>query len=350
MARHAFLVPADLPGPSGGLTYNRRVLAQWRAAGLDVEEIAVSGRWPEASPADRETLTRLASAHRRVLIDGIIASAAPDELAQAAASGTEISVLVHLPLPAESGLSFEDAQRLTASERATVGAGYTVVCTSAWAQADLQARYGLDAVAVAEPGVDPAPLASGSTPARLLFLGAVTPRKNPLSLLQALQRLTALPWTLVIAGPQAQDPDYAAEVRAAAQALPAGRAVVLGPAQGRDLQQLWEQTDLLVLPSVAETYGMVVTEALSRGIPAMVGSGTGAQAALSGDPEGPRDGLSIPGAAVDPEDSHAWSEVLRDWLSDVSLRQTWSTAAQAHRARLRSWTHAAQDLRTAIEW
>lgn len=145
------------------------------------------GRWPEASPADRETLTRLASAHRRVLIDGIIASAAPDELAQAAASGTEISVLVHLPLPAESGLGVEDAQRLTASERATVSAGYTVVCTSAWAQADLQARYGLDAVAVAEPGVDPAPLASGSTPARLLFLGAVTPRKNPLGLLQALR-------------------------------------------------------------------------------------------------------------------------------------------------------------------
>lgn len=350
MAQHAFIVPADLPGSSGGLTYNQRVLAQWRASGLDVEEVAVPGGWPNPSPADRQALAQRLPQHGTVLIDGIIGSAAPEELARAAAAGTEIALLIHLPLPAESGLSPEERQRLAGSERAAVHAAHTIVCTSSWARDDLQARYGLDAVAVAEPGVDAAALAAGSAAPRLLFLGAVTPRKNPLGLLQALGGLTELPWTGVIAGPEGQDPGYAAQVRAAAEALPEGRATVVGAVGGEQLETLWSETDLLVLPSLAETYGMVVTEALARGIPALVGAGTGAQDALCGDAEGSRAGLPTPGDALDPHDPRAWSARLQEFLSNASMRQQWRGAAQAHRARLRTWSHAAQDLRTAIEW
>ncbi|MGJ9373916.1 glycosyltransferase family 4 protein [Nesterenkonia sp. CF4.4] len=350
MAQHAFIVPADLPGPSGGLTYNQRVLAQWRARGLDVEEVPIPGGWPNPAPADREVLAQRLQQHRQVLIDGIIGSAAPEELALAAASGTQIAMLVHLPLPAESGLSAEERQRLARSERAAVDAAQTIVCTSSWARDDLHTRYGLDAVAVAEPGVDPAALAAGSMPPRLLFLGAVTPRKNPLGLLQALGGLTELPWTAVIAGPEAQDPGYAAQVRAAADALPEGRAAVIGAVGGEQLEALWSETDLLVLPSLVETYGMVVTEALARGIPALVGAGTGAQNALRGDARGPRAELPTPGDALDPHDLDAWSALLREFFGNASLRQQWRGAAQVHRARLRTWSHAAQDLRTAIEW
>ncbi|MCH8566511.1 glycosyltransferase family 4 protein [Nesterenkonia sp. LB17] len=350
MARYAFIVPADLPGPSGGLAYNQRVLAQWRTMGLDVEEVPVPGAWPRPAPADRRILAQRLRQHRRVLIDGIIASAAPEELRVAAAAGTRVAMLVHLPLPAESGLTPGEQQRLAAGEAAAVSAAHVVVCTSGWAHDDLQSRYGLGQVSVAEPGVDPAALAAGSLPARLLFLGAVTPRKNPLGLLQALGVLTALPWSVVIAGPEGQDPGYAGRVRAAADALPDGRAAVIGPVSGQQLETLWGETDLLVLPSLAETYGMVVTEALARGIPALVGAGTGAQDALCGDPTGPRSELPTPGAALDPYDPSAWSDLLRAWSSDAHLRQQWRRAAQAHRARLRTWSHAAQDLRTAIEW
>lgn len=361
MAQYAFLTPADLPGPSGGLTYNQRVLAQWQAMGLDVEEVAVPGGWPHPSRADRQVLAQLLRQHRRVLLDGIIASAAAEELTFAAEAGTQVAMLVHLPLPAESGLSSAQQQRLAASEGAAVRAAHVVVCTSGWARDDLQARYGVGAVAVAEPGVDPAPMAAGSIPARLLFLGAVTPRKNPLGLLQALEELSqrqplrnppadGVPFSVVVAGPDGQDPGYAARVRAAADRLPDGCASVIGAVGGRELEMLWEQTDLLVLPSLAETYGMVVTEALARGIPALVGSGTGAQDALTGDQAGPRAGLPTPGAALDPQDLSAWSELLLDWLNDQSLRQRWRGAAQTHRTRLRTWSQAAQDLRTAIAW
>lgn len=344
------LVPRDLPGPSGGTTYNTRVLAAWRAAGLAVTEVAVPGSWPHPRDEDRRALGETLRQHPRVLIDGIIASAAPTELAQAAAAGTEIAVLVHLPLPAESGLSPAQRERLAASEHAALAAVHTVVATSTWARDDLAARYQLGGVAVAEPGVDTADLAMGSTPPRLLLLGALTPRKNALLLLQALTELQDLTWTAVIAGPDGQDPGYAEQLRRATAELPEGRVSFPGAVAGQDLSTLWHSTDLLALPSVAETYGMVVTEALARGIPAVVGAGTGAEEALHGAGTGDRAELAPPGTALDPGEAATWARTLRHWLEDDALRQRWKSAAQAHRARMRAWSDAAQDLKTAIHW
>ncbi|GAA1151378.1 glycosyltransferase family 4 protein [Nesterenkonia lutea] len=349
-AQRALLVPRDLPGPSGGLTYNQRVLEAWRKTGIEVAEVPVPGSWPCPSTADRRALARALDGSPRVLVDGIIASAAPAELAQAAAAGTEVAVLVHLPLPAESGLSLPEQARLAASERAAVHAAHVVVATSGWARDDLQARYGLRRVSVAEPGVDAAPLATGSSPRRLLFLGALTPRKGPLLLLQVLRELTDHPWTAVIAGPDGPDPSYAEEVRAAAAGFPAGQVAVPGPLAGQMLEELWQSTDLLVLPSVAETYGMVVTEALAHGIPVLVGAGTGAEEALVGVAPASRASLATPGAALDPGAAEAWVQTLRRWFEDDTLRRRWQTAAGMHRARLRSWSQAAQDLSTELHW
>ncbi|WP_218221540.1 glycosyltransferase family 4 protein [Nesterenkonia sp. Act20] len=344
------LVPRDLPGPSGGTTYNTRVLAAWRSEGLDVTEAAVPGSWPHPSREDRLELRETLRQHPRVLIDGIIASAAPTELARAAADGTEIAVLVHLPLPAESGLSPAQRARLAASERAALETAHAVVATSAWAREDLEARYQLGGVAVAEPGVDTADLTAGSTPPRLFMLGALTPRKNALLLLQALTSLQDLAWDAVFAGPDGQDPGYAERLRRASTELPAGRVSFPGAIAGKELNTLWRSTDLLILPSVAETYGMVVTEALAHGIPAMVGAGTGAEEALRGPGTGGRAELESPGTALDPGDAATWARTLRHWLEDDALRHRWKSAAEAHRARMRAWSDAAQDLRTAIHW
>jgi len=350
MTERAFIVPADLPGPSGGSIYNLRVLEAWRDVGMTIPEVAIPGAWPRPSLGDRESLRAAIQDHDRVLIDGIIASAAPQEISEATARGTEVAILVHLPLPAESGLSSTEQNALAAGERAAVQAASAVVATSRWARDDLQSRYGLTTVAVAEPGVQPATLSTGGTPPQLMFLGAVTPRKNPLLLIEALRKLSHLRWNLVIAGPLTQDPEYAAKMHDAARGLSPERVTVTGPVDGRDLEELWQRTDLLALPSLAETYGMVVTEALARSIPALVGAGTGAAEALLGHPGSARSNLGAPGAAIDPRDTAAWGQTLQTWLEDDTLRRRWHTAAGHHRARLRTWSEAAQELRTAIHW
>ncbi len=79
---------------------------------------------------------------------------------------------------------------------------------------------------------------------------------------------------------------------AALPALPPVR--FAGPLTGAELAASYAAADLLVLPSRAETYGMVVTEALARGIPVLatavdgvpeaLGAGAGRQRARAAGP------------------------------------------------------------------
>src|SRR5690625_2988017 len=308
---YAVVVPRDLPGPSGGLMYNRKILRAWQQEGVDVLQQRIGGAWPHPDDHARRALRVILRQYSSVLVDGIIASAAPQEIAQARAAGVQVNVLMHLPLPAETGLSAAERSSAEASEYQALQQASTVVCTSEWAQRDLHTRYGALPTAVAAPGSDPAPLAHGSTPPRLLFLGAITARKNPLLLLRALKPLVAeqpdsAGWQLTIAGPPGPDADYVESVTDAARRH-SGRVQLTEAVTGELLDRLWEAADLLVLPSVAETYGMVVTEAIARGVPALVGAGTGAEEALAAgrDPSCSGGAWNLPGQAVDPTDADA---------------------------------------------
>ncbi|GAB3847034.1 glycosyltransferase family 4 protein [Nesterenkonia populi] len=344
----AFVVPAELPGPSGGSVYNERVLSVWRGQGLDVAEEAVGGTWPRPGAGSQKALARRLRRYRSVLIDGIIASAAPDAIAEAQAGGVEVAVLVHLPLPAETGLSLQRRCCAEAQERRSLQMADHVICTSHWAGRDVTARYGPLPYEVAPPGCDAAPLAQGSSPPGIFFLGSISPRKNPLLLIRALEPLQDLEWTLRLTGPQGPDREYADAVSTAARRLH-GRVEMTGPLSGEDLDLAWDAADLLSLPSLAETYGMVVTEAAARGIPAMVGEGTGAEEALAA--AGHQPGAApLPGCAADPTDAGAWTEALSRWLRQEDLRSLWRTHAVLGRDRLPPWSETAKSLQAALRW
>lgn len=346
VADRAFVVPADLGGPSGGSAYNDAVLAALRAGGTHVAEFRVAGAWPRPSRSDLEILARALSHADEVVVDGIVACAAPRQIRDAVASGIRVVVLVHLPLPAESGLGRIDVDALARSERTTLEAANAVLCTSDWTRADLAARYGVDADIV-RPGVEEAALSAGSSPPRLMLLGSVTPRKNTLLALRALASVRELPWEVVVAGPVIPGDPFPAEVARAVHTLGADRARLVGAVTGRRRERLWHETDLLLLPSLVEPYGMVVTEALARGIPALVASGTGAVEALG---DGTPPGAPLPGAALPPCDPAAWSDAVARWSDDASLRGAWRSAALQARSRLRRWPDAATQLRELLRW
>lgn len=343
----ALVVPGDLPGPSGGHHYNERVAAELAAQGLAVTVERVSGSWPRPADADRTALIEALGRHTDVVVDGIIGSAAPDELARARAQGVRVAVLVHLPLPVEGGPTAQERRLLETSEGAALREADAVLATSRWACEDLQRRYAISGVRPVLPGTDVAPPAVGSTPPHLLFLGSISPRKNPLVLLEALATLRDRAWSASLIGPTGADGGYVEAVQERATSL-GPRVRVLGPCCGEDLEAVWRATDLLVLPSSAETYGMVVVEALAHGIPALVRSRTGAVEALRG--SGERDGLPQPGVSLDTDDPRDWAATLARWLDDAGLRGDWGRAASAHRDRVRGWGTTATDFAQALRW
>jgi glycosyltransferase involved in cell wall biosynthesis len=294
-----FIVPAgidDPARPSGGNTYDRRVRDELRALGWTVREHVGAGavsELPDGAVA---------------LLDGLIASPAPAVLLPHAERLRQV-VLVHMP--------FADAR-----ERAVLQAATAVIATSEWSRRRLGELYGVPAH-VAKPGVDPAePVVGSPAGDALLCVAALTPGKGHDVLLDALATVDELSWSCTCAGSLDRDPAFAAAVRRRAPA----RVRFPGPLVGAQLDRAYAAADLLVLASHAETYGMVVTEALARGIPV-----------LATDVGGVREALGHGGLLVAPGDPAALGAALRSWLTDAGLRARLRRAARARRETLRGW-------------
>jgi glycosyltransferase involved in cell wall biosynthesis len=340
--RLTLVVPPDLDAPTGGNRYDDAVARALAGLDVTVERRPAAGSWPVATPADREHLAGLLTGPGAVLADGLVACGAPDAVAAAVAAGTSVHVLVHLPLALESTLAAGEREALDALERKSLAVATGVVATSRWAADDLRRRHALGRVAVAAPGTDAAPAATGSAPPRLLQLATVTRRKDQLGVVEALALVRDLAWTADLTGMLDADPAYTDQVRAAIAAHGLGDRVRLtGPLAGEALDAAWDATDLLLLPSRAETWGMAVTEGLARGVAAVVGHGTGAEEALGRAPDG-----TVPGAAVPPGDPVALAAAVRDLLGPGRERAV--TAARARRDTLRSWRDTARDVLAAI--
>lgn len=352
------VVPARGAGPSGGDIYDTQLARAWDRAHGDADLLALPGTWPRPDPAQRRALDLALRTTHTVLVDGLIGSACPSEIERAVTRRTRVVLLVHLPLPAEAGLPPDEAQALAELEARAVHAASDVVTTSHWAAADLARRYGRTDVIVAVPGAARGPVAPGSRPPHLLVLGALTRVKNHAVLVAALAALRDLPWRATFAGPAGAQPDVAADLaRAVDDAGLGGRVDLSGAVVGEPLAALWQRTDLLLVPSLVETYGLVVTEALGHAIPAVVSAGTGAVEALTGRAQPPAQGVAgarpgveggVPGAAVAATDPAAWEQVLRRWLTTPRLQEQWRAAAHVRRQHLRTWADTAADLRRGL--
>lgn len=335
-SNHLPLVVADLGGsPSGGDLFHQQVTRSWQS-----EPIRVPGGWPHPTTADLDQLAEVLLGLRGpVLIDGLLGCAAPTVLSRARVDGVQPWILVHLPLAAEDPTA-HDAGDLNTRERAALDGAAGVVTTSQWAKTDLLERHGPREIAVVQPGV-----AQGqsrvhsrvSAPAHLVSVASYTPRKNHDLLITALAQIKDLEWQATWAGAAP-----AGAVERLHESLKAhdllDRVRLTGPLGPREMAALWQSSDLLVSPSLFETYGMVITEALAHGIPAMVSSETASQETLAGPME------LLPGMANSALNPSDWADALRRWLAEPAHRQRWESWVGERSNHLRTWDECAREL------
>lgn len=325
-----FLVPGNVRHGSGGNKYNAKLAEHLTALGASVETVTVDGDWPVGSPADRQRFADMLDGGTTVIADGLVASGAPDEIAGAVGKGAKVWILSHMALADHHDL-----------EAKALAAATGIICPSAHSAAELRAKHGTRDAVVALPGADPGDMAAGSEPKRILAVAALLPNKSPIELVDSLATLQDLPWTASLIGSEDADPSYAAEVRSAVEHHQLkDRITVTGELSGNALEEQWQSADLSVLISRSESFGMVVTESLARGVPVLVRDGTGAVEAL---------GQSGAGAAVELGDPNNLASTLRAWLTDSTLQQEWRSNALNARNNLHSWDTTAVTVWEALE-
>lgn len=325
--RLRFVVPADVDAPTGGNVYDRVVTDVLRRGGDTVDLVRCE---PHSL---RSTLERPWTG--LTLVDGLLASPQPEVV-----EGARTGVLVHMAMALQTGLGPERAAEIEQLERRALQAARPVIATSRWAARYLARQHGLRSVAVAAPGVDPADVMPGSDPPLLVHLAALLPHKDQLGVVAALSEVKDLPWQARLAGPVDRDAAYTASVQAAVAAADLTRRIEIPGAMPRELA--WSGADLALLPSLVEAYGMVVTEALARGIPAIVSAGGPAEA-LGFCPDGER-----PGVVIGPGDTAGLARQLRRWLTDEGHRLRLRSAAASRRPLLPGWDTTARLIRSTL--
>jgi len=169
-----------------------------------------------------------------------------------------------------------------------------------------------------------------------LFLSRLHPKKGLINLLRAWHAvgINAKDWRLVIAGPD--DGGHRSEVAAEIERLSLSDDVtIIGDVQGEGKWQHYVDSDLFVLPSFNENFGIVIAEALSIGLPVITTRQT-------------------PWKVIQEQELGWWIETGVDSLTealgdafaiDVARLRDKGSRARDVMSTGRSWVAAAEDLR-----
>jgi len=151
-----------------------------------------------------------------------------------------------------------------------------------------------------------------------------------------------LPWSCTLVGSRSRAPDFAESVSEQVRQSELGARVhIAGDLDGPELDDLYDSATLLVLPSHYEGYGMVLTEALARGLPIVSTTGGAIP-------------YTVPdGAAylVPPGDPAALARALNLLLSPNGREEIrrLGAAARRHATLLPDWAEAAREFARALD-
>jgi len=322
--------PASDGRISGGFLYNTRM--------------AEHGLWEiaDASAEDVGSVLAAVPLERPVLMDSIwLTPAAIGSFLQRRAAGGRVGLMLHsfpslidateqgLPPPAKPSRFELEALALL-----------DVVVVPGRHYRDLLAGTS-SRMLIAEPGIDDVWRAEPrrrNGACRLISVGAVTPRKGFLDVLDALDGRDDVELSWVAVGSLDVNRDYASRVLARAKQR--RNATLTGQLSPEAARRLVQQSDLFLMPSYDENQPLVLLEALAASVPAVAYAAGATPHMLEHD----REGLIAPVG-----DRAAFAEHLHRLLDDEELRYDMAKRCWQRQRALPNWRDAALRARTEIE-
>lgn len=343
MAEAVFAIPGDLKTATGGYAYDRRVMELLPAFGVPVSVLALPASFPNPTESDLENARQALAglpANSVLVVDGLAFGAFTNDVLDAIKG--RVVGLVHHPLFLETGLPHARKVELKDSEEQALRRASHIIVTSRATKRIVTDHMGISSekITVAQPGTDPAQRATGTgAPLQILAVGAVMPRKGYDLLVEALAPLTDIDWRLTIAGALDRHPQAVESVQEAIRKHGLeDRVTLAGKVVPATLDRFYESADLFVSASLFEGYGMVLAEAMARGLPIVLAAG-GAAADTAGEAAA----LHVEAGNV-PELTAA----LQRALTDKKLRDRLADAAWEAGRTLPTWHETARRIAAVI--
>lgn len=349
-----FVVYGGLEGTSGGYRYDRRLVDYCRARGDTVDVIALPqpSYWRRVADGLTPTVARRLDRPVDVLLE--------DELCHPSLwrqhcrldrPGAVVALVHHVASDRPSGRLPRLRRRI---ERRYLRSVDGAVCTSAFtrrraarlapglADCPVAPPAGRTEGAVATPEAVRRRAVEG--PLRIAFVGNLVPRKDPLTLLAAVDRLAGrgdVDWELTVVGSHAAAPAYAERVvEAAADRGLDDRVRFAGEVDDATLADVLAASHVCCVPSTYEGFGMVYLEAMEHGVVPIASATGGAEEFVT-------DGDN--GALVDPGDVDRIAALLADWAADRDRLADRGVAALETAAAHPSWDETLSTVRTSLQ-
>lgn len=208
----------------------------------------------------------------------------PAAQALSAATGKPLVIHVHSTEFDRSGPDVN--QPVYEIERQGMHAAKAIIAVSHLTKRICVERYGVapEKVQVVHNGIEPAAEADPPDPQprrqrTVLFLGRLTMQKGPEYFVNAAQRVLERMSDVrfVVAGWGDMGP---AMIQQVAQRGMGGHVRFTGFLRGREVQQAYRMSDVYVMPSVSEPFGLTALEAVQHGVPVVLSNNSGAAEVL----------------------------------------------------------------------
>ena len=273
--------PGQLHTKTGGYYYLSRILQELPKIGWSGQPLSLGDGFPNPSQevlSNAEKLIDSCQSKIPILAD-CLAWGVMDQCALQLAESHRIIPLVHHPLCLETGLPEAESKILFKKEQTVLTNSQKIITTSTDTSNCIQELFQIP-----------------KSKSKLHFLelilqnrqlvemmvklvdsvGSVVPRKGYDRLIKCLKSLDNLSWHLDIVGDLTLAADYANSVTKKVAELELSHRINFhGSLEKSELEKIYSKSDIFVLATLYEGYGMAFTEAMIRGIP-IVTTGEGA--------------------------------------------------------------------------
>lgn len=337
--RILFVIPGDINLPTGGYRYDKVIINAWRDSGIDVKLVSLEGYYPFPDEKDKamalEAIENFPRANVAV-VDGLLGGTSPDFI-RALSGIMPVTALIHHPLCLENGLDEKTAKTLKASEQKGLEFVSQIITTSPSTTKIVSELFSFDSTKIHTvlPGVKRTRICAGSDnqTLQLLCIGSVIERKGHKYLLKALSSLKDLNWHLNCYGSTEFDLALYDRINNMIRTENLSDKVTFhGAVSDETLEAAYESSDIFVLPSLFEGYGMVYAEAIVRGLPVIA---TTAGAIPDTVPE-------TCGILVEPKNIEMLSQALENLICDTDLRNSYRQGAIDAESDFPTWQGSAR--------